>query len=63
MNCAFFDVDGTLLEGFMIQSPLRFLADKGIVGSRYTEIISIDIFQDPTKPTTPTTKELELKFH
>jgi phosphoserine phosphatase len=35
MSCAFFDVDGTLLEGFMIQSFPRFLADKGIVDSKY----------------------------
>jgi putative phosphoserine phosphatase/1-acylglycerol-3-phosphate O-acyltransferase len=31
--CAFFDIDGTLLDGFMIQSFPRFLADNGVIDS------------------------------
>ncbi|UCE16627.1 MAG: HAD family phosphatase [Candidatus Bathyarchaeota archaeon] len=34
-RCAFFDVDGTLLEGFIIQSFPRFLADKGFIEAAY----------------------------
>ena len=38
-SCAFFDLDGTMIEGFMIQSFPRFLADKGIVDSDYPDRI------------------------
>lgn len=38
-SCAFFDIDGTLLNGFIIQSFPRYLADNGIIESRYSEKI------------------------
>lgn len=34
-RCAFFDIDGTLVEGFIIQSFPRFLADKGFIKTVY----------------------------
>ncbi len=34
-RCAFFDIDGTLFEGFIIQSFPRFLADKGLIKAAY----------------------------
>jgi len=38
-SCAFFDIDGTLLNGFIIQSFPRYLADNGIIESRYSDKI------------------------
>jgi len=38
-SCAFFDIDGTLLNGFIIQSFPQYLADNGIIESRYSEKI------------------------
>jgi len=38
-SCAFFDVDGTLLRGFIIQSFPRFLADEGIIEAAYPDKI------------------------
>jgi HAD superfamily hydrolase (TIGR01490 family) len=32
-SCAFFDIDGTLLEGFIIQNFPRYLADRGYIES------------------------------
>lgn len=37
IRCAFFDVDGTLVEGFMIQSFLRFLADVGFIQTSFAD--------------------------
>lgn len=34
-NCSFFDIDGTLLKGLIIQSFPRFLADKGFIETTY----------------------------
>ena len=34
-SCAFFDIDGTLVEGFMIQSFPRFLVREGIIEDTY----------------------------
>ena len=39
MSCAFFDIDGTLVEGFMIQSFPRYLADAGFVNAAYPDQI------------------------
>jgi len=38
-SCALFDVDGTLLRGFIIQSFPRYLADQGVVGPRFPDRI------------------------
>jgi HAD superfamily hydrolase (TIGR01490 family) len=38
-RCAFFDIDGTLLKGFIIQAFPRFLADIGYIESRYSKEI------------------------
>jgi HAD superfamily hydrolase (TIGR01490 family) len=34
-TCAFFDIDGTLVKGFIIQSFPRFLAEKGVIASKF----------------------------
>ena len=39
MTCAFFDIDGTLVEGFMIQSFPRYLADAGFVNADHPDRI------------------------
>lgn len=45
LSCAFFDIDGTLVRGFMIQSFPHYLADNGVIESKYPdkidEIISL----------------------
>ena len=38
-NCAFFDIDGTLLEGFMIQSFPRYLANLALIDDTYADRI------------------------
>jgi len=38
-NCAFFDIDGTLLKGFIIQSFPRYLADSGYIEPTYPDNI------------------------
>ena len=38
-SCAFLDVDGTLLKGFIIQSFPRFLADNGFIDVTYPDRI------------------------
>lgn len=38
-NCAFFDLDGTLFEGFMIQSFPRYLADENFINATYPDQI------------------------
>lgn len=38
-SCALFDIDGTLLRGFIIQSFPRYLADRCIIESRYSDEI------------------------
>jgi HAD superfamily hydrolase (TIGR01490 family) len=38
-SCSFFDVDGTLLDGFIIQRFPRFLADAGVIQTRYPDAI------------------------
>lgn len=38
-SCAFFDIDGTLLEGFITQTFPRYLADNGYIGSTYPDKI------------------------
>ncbi|MDH5687332.1 MAG: HAD-IB family hydrolase [Candidatus Bathyarchaeota archaeon] len=39
MSCAFFDIDGTLVKGFMIQSFPRYLADAGFVNAAHPDQI------------------------
>ena len=39
-SCAFFDLDGTLLRGFIIQAFPRFLADSGFIEPRYPDEIA-----------------------
>lgn len=34
-SCAFFDIDGTLIEGFIIQIFPRYLADVGFIKAAY----------------------------
>ncbi len=42
LSCAFFDIDGTLLRGFIIRSFHEYLAEQGVVDVRYKdEIIGI----------------------
>ena len=36
-SCAFFDLDGTLIQGFIIQAFPRFLAEQGFIESRYSD--------------------------
>ena len=38
-SCAFFDIDGTLLEGFMIQSFPRYLANLALIDDTYADRI------------------------
>jgi len=38
-SCALFDVDGTLLRGFIVQSFPRYLADQGVIGPRFADRI------------------------
>jgi putative phosphoserine phosphatase / 1-acylglycerol-3-phosphate O-acyltransferase len=38
-SCAIFDVDGTLLKGFIIQSFPRYLSDQGVIDPRLSERI------------------------
>ena len=38
-SCALFDVDGTLLRGFIVQSFPRYLADQGVIDPRYSDRI------------------------
>lgn len=38
-SCSFFDIDGTLLKGLIIQSFPRFLADKGFIETAYSNKI------------------------
>jgi len=38
-TCAFFDIDGTLLRGFIIQAFPRFLAENDFIEKRYSERI------------------------
>lgn len=38
-SCALFDVDGTLLRGFIVQSFPRYLADQGVIQSRFSDRI------------------------
>ena len=36
-KCAYFDIDGTLLECFIIQSFPHYLANKGFIESTYPD--------------------------
>lgn len=38
-SCALFDVDGTLLRGFIIQSFPRYLADQGVISKGFSDRI------------------------
>jgi HAD superfamily hydrolase (TIGR01490 family) len=38
-SCALFDVDGTLLRGFIVQSFPRYLADQGVIRARFADRI------------------------
>ncbi|MBN2336771.1 HAD family phosphatase [Candidatus Bathyarchaeota archaeon] len=40
-SCAFFDIDGTLLRGFIIRSFHEYLAERGVVEHRFTDQIRI----------------------
>jgi HAD superfamily hydrolase (TIGR01490 family) len=42
LSCALFDIDGTLLRGFIIRSFHEYLAEHGVVDGRYTDEV-IDI--------------------
>jgi len=38
-RCAFFDVDGTLLRGFIIQEFLKYLKQQGVIDFQYPDLI------------------------
>jgi len=51
-SAALFDVDGTLLRGFIIQSFPRYLADQGVIQPRFADRID-EIFKSYNRGDTP----------
>ncbi|OGD48458.1 hypothetical protein A3K69_05430 [Candidatus Bathyarchaeota archaeon RBG_16_57_9] len=51
-SAAIFDVDGTLLRGFIIQSFPRYLADQGVIQPRFSDRID-EVFHSYDRGATP----------